>query len=290
MREVEPEIRPQSASQKQRRYSMLIDFLGASRRVDTIDRASAGRFVTKIVQPLDRATATKKSIISDMHALMKWAMIRGLLHDNPFHLMTTTIKETSRGSTKGKPRPWTETELVKVFGEIDLHKYPKLFAGGALLLYTGARVEEVLTATKDALVENGTGLRVDEGKNETALRTIPIHPIIQPLTRWLSDATPDGYLLPGYPRRGKNKKRGDAFTRQLRPVQERLGVPIRANGGVAIHDLRRTFKTSAENCRLDQRMIDQIQGHANEGMRAVYSHGIRFEELIKETRKKKRRK
>jgi len=282
---IKPEVRNQTYRQRERRYKMLLDFLGSSRRLKDVTRESAGRFVDKVIQPRDDwSPSTKKGVIRDMHAFFRHAYKRGLVTSNPFHDMASTIPESKRGTAAGKPRPWTEEELLKVFSGLDLNKHWKVFAGGVLLLYTGARLEEILTRRTEHVVENGKGLYVDEGKNESSIRTIPLHPIIQPLVSHLAENTND-YLLPGYKPRGQNAKLGDGFGRQFRAIQERLKVPIRARGGVAVHDLRRTFKTQAEACRLDQRIIDEIQGHTKEGMRSVYSHGFPFKDKLKEIKK-----
>ncbi|XOV85073.1 MAG: DUF6538 domain-containing protein [bacterium] len=279
-------VQPQTHAQRARRYKDFEVFAGSKLRLSKIDRKLAGSYITEKVQPLDLSASTKKGIVRDLHALFEWAMERGGLIDaNPFKGMAKTIKESSRGTRAGKPRPWKESELQLFFNNIDLEKHWKIFSGGALLLYTGARLEEVMRLSTDSIIENGLGVRLlEEVKNQGSIRDIPLHPVVQPLVELLA-ADNSGYLLHGYKERGANRKLGDGFGRQFRARQTKLKMPRRAAGGVAIHDLRHTFKTRADNCRMDARAADEIQGHASEGMRKVYSHGLTFEVKLEEISK-----
>ena len=92
-------------------------------------------------------------------------------------------------------------------------------------------------------------------------------------------ASNDGYLLPGYPLGGQDKDdRGNAFLKQFNVVRK-LTTGLVPGQGVDLHSFRHTFETTAANHGVDQRVINEITGHANDhgtGQR-VYLHGIEFD-------------
>lgn len=76
--------------------------------------------------------------------------------------------------------------------------------------------------------------------------------------------------------------RGNAFLKQFNTVRK-LTTGIGPPQGLDLHSFRHTFETTAANHEVDQRIINEITGHANDngtGQR-VYLHGIEFQRCYK---------
>lgn len=268
-------VTPKTLGKKTSRMDMLKEFYGSSRRIIEIDRKAAKRFVTQSIRSLQLVPASQRSILTEVSHFFEWARNSGYVDDNAFDGMAKTIKDSTRGTTsETDAKPWTSAALTQTFGHFPLDRSTwKQFAAGALLLYTGARREEILQLKPEHVVERGTGLQITEGKTSSAVRIVPIHPIIKPLVSWLkSQSSSDGYLIPGYTDSGNG--RADKWATTFRNWQVKSGTPLRKDGGFAVHDLRHTFKTFANTAKLDPRIIKQIMGHAEQGMDKIYGHAI----------------
>ena len=278
--EIEDRIRLKSWNQKKRYLEMLKSHHGALRPISSLNRTAARSFMQQVIHKLEVSASTRKTAFAVLRAFGQWCEDSGVA-TNPFIGMGKTIKASQRGrKDENARRPWTNEELESLFAFKDVpERYWKVWYGCALLLLTGARRGEILNARLEHLTEDGKGLEVVVAKNQESLRTIPLHPLAQPLIDVLRQRSDDGYLLPGYSSRGQNgDDRGDAFFRQFNVVRKQI-LGVEANQGLDIHSFRHTFETRAANHGMDQRVINQITGHANDkgtGQR-VYLHGIEFD-------------
>jgi len=126
-----------------------------------------------------------------------------------------------------------------------------------ILLYTGCRSAEILANSTVFNLENGT-IQINEAKNKTSLRTIPIHPKIMEHVK--------NYL--DMPRM--------SYQKLYREAKEH---------GFTLHDTRHTFATRCHECGLNELVIQKLLGHAPKTItQSVYTH-ISLEEMRSELSK-----
>lgn len=114
-----------------------------------------------------------------------------------------------------------------------------------ILLYTGCRSKEILSNTTLYDLDNNT-IEIQEAKNKTSIRTIPIHPKIKERVKRYVDSPRPTY-------------------RQLYDYMKSLGFTP--------HDCRHTFATRCHECGLNDLVVQKLLGHAPETItQAVYTH------------------
>lgn len=156
-----------------------------------------------------------------------------------------------------------------------------------MFIYSGVRPGELLN-TKCASVDLDAGFfNVVQGKNENAIRKVPIHDRTLPFFRhWMSKG--NEYLITnvngGRFQFGTNHS---AYTNvYFTPILKEIGILDYTNekGERAEHlpdDTRHTFTSMWKEAKLDEAMRRKIQGHSGKGIgEMVYTH---FElEVLKE--------
>lgn len=140
-----------------------------------------------------------------------------------------------------------------------------------ILLYTGMRISEFTENTKSNVdLENRT-IKIEKAKNQSSIRTVPIHEDIVPLIEQFM-SYPGPYLC--------CKPTGTKFCyknfmqRELKEICEYIGEEHTP------HDTRHTFITKARECGLDNLVIQRIVGHSPDTItEKIYTH-LSIEELV----------
>ena len=145
-----------------------------------------------------------------------------------------------------------------------------------MLCYSGMRKGELFDLKKEDVHLSERYLQIRQAKNETSVRTVPIHERMLPLyERFMS--SPGEYLLTksdGYRIEYRNYA-----ARELKEVQEFIGEPR------TLHEARHTFITRARECGIDLLVIQRIVGHKAKTLTEnIYTH-LTMEELIREINK-----
>jgi integrase len=270
-------LRPLTLSEKSRRLAEFRDWYGSAELIRSITRPDAARYVREVIMPKTLAPKTKRHTVGDLSTFFKWAEIGGTVDANPFYQLSGLIRETSRGKRK-KERPWTTDELVKLFNSLPATD-PK-FQLAALALFTGMRREEIANVEVTEAV--GNVIRIPEGKTESAVRDVPVHPIIQPLVDHLRKVSTDGYLLSGLKRVDVNQKRGHSIGNRFTEYKNNV-LDLR---DVRFHDLRSTFITALQQADVPPLTIQQLVGHKSGSVTFdTYSAGVKPARLQKEVAK-----
>lgn len=274
--ELEERVRPSTLSSRKRRLKAFSDWLKRDMLITDINRSLAGKFVTEHVVKLQLAPKTKRDFIGDITSFFMWCMDRGLTDNNPFERMSKTIKETTRGGQKKSRKAWNEKELLLLIDNVKEDK--KYLAMSSIALFTGMRLNEIAeTVISDVHLDY---IYIPEGKTESAVRKVPLHPIIKPFVKYLKDNTSDEYLIEGLKRGGEDNKRGHYFSKYFTKKRQRAGV---SREGVVFHSLRNTFITACENAGMLKNFVHQIVGHAdNSESFDTYSGGVKLKVLLKE--------
>lgn len=160
-----------------------------------------------------------------------------------------------------------------------------------MLIYSGVRPGELFNLKKTDVNLADNYFYIQKGKNENAVRKVPIHKRTHPFfEHWMQKDTE--YLITQL--NGKkilfDTNHGQYTETYWKPLLSDMGILQYKNekGELREHtpdDTRHTFTTMWKECRLDESMRRKIQGHSGKGIgEMVYTH-FEFEILLNELNK-----
>ena len=234
-----------------------------------INRRQVGEWVSTVLVPTDLAVKTKGWRIAALSTLFHWAIRKGLYdHANPFTGMAADIKESTRGTVREKRRPWTSEEVLKLN---DISPDDALYAVTRLMLYAGLRLEEACALkTEDVNIDEGW-LRITAGKNDNAVRTLPLHDNLIPLLSRLKSQAVDQWLIRGLKPSGKDGRRSHNLSKRAGRWVRKF---VSKDAGVVTYTLRHTCLTALEHAGVPSLLIQRVAGHVpSEITFSTYSAG-----------------
>ncbi|WP_122358865.1 DUF6538 domain-containing protein [Pseudomonas ficuserectae] len=138
--------------------------------------------------------------------------------------------------------------------------------------YTGMRIEEIciLEFDRDLIEEEGIySFSLDEAKNRSSIRTIPIHPDLLPIIERLKNESTDGYLIPS-PAGNKYGIRSDFLSKAYGRLKTSMGF----NEQYVFHSFRGTVITQLQRAGVIDTTAKCITGHEiGDVHNDVYSDG-----------------
>ena len=270
--EIAATVRNQTVREKQRGLERFSNWLGGGRTVDSVTRRLAGQYVTQVVARSGRQPKTQRDEVGHLSAFFGWLERRGQIEGNPFHRVSGSIRSSTRG-TAPKRRPWGSEELAGLLRGIPAGD--PLWPMVAIAAYSGMRREEVVSLRAEDV--SGDFWSIRAGKTQSAVRTIPIHPVIQPLVKSLSANSDDGYLISGLLTGGDDSKRGHLIGKRFGSMRRRLGYTDEA---LNYHTLRNSFIHRCEEAKLPPSTTKQLVGHSRTDITyGVYSPGVSRDSL-----------
>lgn len=278
--EIAGSIRAQTHADKKKALQALRDWLGADLEVTAVTRKVAGRYLTESLMKKGRAAKTTKTELSHVSAFWNWMLTRGVVDSNPWLRMGSSLPTNKRG-TQAPRRPWTDAEVAKLIKGTPTND--PLWSLSALALYTGARIEE-LCSLKVTDIEDDA-IRIREGKSASAVRAVPVHPVIAPLVKKLVAESTDSWLVPGLLPGGRDQRRSAG-------ASKRFGWHLRnhlklADTALTFHSLRHSFVSRCEEAGVPQTTAALLVGHSRAGSLTYskagvgYSPGLPLQELAK---------
>jgi integrase len=277
-----PIVTQQTYTTKKVRLGELKAYLGVDLDIRNITGQQASQYVTQDLLKRKRqdgrkwAPRTVRYHITDLSTFFSWFVMQEAIATNPFKGKASLVKESKRGTTSlTEPRPWSPEELLK-FAEgapaADQHYRLVFFMLG---LYTGCRLNE-LAGLKLKDVHEGY-IKITSGKTKSALRDVPLHPLLVPLVDHLRQASTDEYLIPGLRRGGENDKRGHYVSKRFTHMRRKLGV---TDPGCRYHSLRANFITALEQARVPVNEIQTLVDHKRPSLAlGGYSGGVDADRL-----------
>lgn len=264
---------PQTTNAKKRRIEAFARWFGPDRPATEVTRRAASRYVRESLLPLGRRPKTDRDEVGDLSAFFNWAQLADLVPANPFAGLTSLAREPVRGRERPR-RAWKEDELRTLFE--GLEPGDRRWQAAALATFSGMRISEIAELR---LADIGEGmLHIREGKTASAVRTVPIHPVIQPLVVILRASTDDEYLLAGLRRGGENQRRSHYLSKRFGSAKTRLGLKSRQ---INFHTLRNTFIEALERSGVEEATAKQIVGHERTSLTyGTYSGGIPIQQLL----------
>ena len=170
-------IRKSTVTAQTRVVELFLEWAG-DMEAAKVSRRLAAQWVSEKVMPLDAAPKSKAEQIAAMITFYNF-LTRSGHHEalNPFHGLKEHIRGSKRasGEVKKTPRPWSPDEQAKLAGLPEGDAFRDV---GMLCLWAGLRTDEAASLKVAAINTADKFLTVTEGKNENAVRYIPLHSAI----------------------------------------------------------------------------------------------------------------
>lgn len=246
--------------------------VGERYRLPDITRKAAGRYVTEVIEPMDRSTAKKHmtALRGYWEYLIKRDHVTGKPEDNPWlnQEMPNNKRRVERGD-KQDERPFTEAELKTLL----YSDYPKgmkdrfkqqIADALRISCLSGMRQAEVLTLWVEE-VHDGV-FDIQQGKTEAAARKVPIHPDLQEIIkRRMEGKKPKDWL---FHELAEERNPGDIFGKRFNNYRKKLGVddkrPEKRRSLVNFHSARRWFITQARHAGHPKETVKDVVGHVTD--------------------------
>ena len=232
------------ADAKERAAKVEIEASGASRGAKDIAKEKA--HVPRLT------TATIDRYVGNLRQVFAWAVVSGLLPENPFagvglsKRAKAAKKATEPGSAR---RAWTPSELRTLFAWRSDNPAEPLFWAPRIGVATGSRMADILELRGSDFREDGEGgwlvafAARGQGKNKQARRDVPLHSgLIEAGLLRLVEAADDGYLFPDLQRDARGRLSGP-FSKIFGRHRKRLKLTAR---GLDFHGFRGTANAAME--------------------------------------------
>ncbi len=215
------------------------------------------------------ATLAKKANL--VGAMFSMAVKDELLDKNPFaHLDHARFAPKKGVENPDGRRPFTAEELQRIFSADGVFSASSRGGGGyharvwipILALYTGMRLDEICSLTVDDVLTSPVAhLVVRQGKTQSSVRKVPLHPELVSLgfLPYVASLRQAGKKSLWPELKGKNAQgvdsrvAGKAFTN----MKQRLGLPV----NVVFHSFRHTFKDVCRNALISREIHHALTGH-----------------------------
>lgn len=253
---------------------------GAARTLPDVYAVTPGA-ARKWVASLGVAPATANKQLSILRLYFSWLAEEGVVAVNPF----IGVKGPKRGrSTRTVLVPAETARLWQA--AVDRQDQP-LADCILLLAFTGLRFEEACCLRAEDLIEREgvPMLRVVGGKTDSARRDVPVHSALLSTVRaWAARAVAEkargkrgaeGFLIAGL-RASTYGLRSTAVGKRFGRLKTAMGLPPER----VAHSMRHWVNTAMVRAEVDQRLINEILGHSQNGMQAVYFHGAEPQRLL----------
>lgn len=247
--------------QRKQAYKELRDYLAGDHSPNSVTDTMAATYVDERLFKSSDSPSTRRRKLSALAAFWGWMASRCYIPKgiNPWKGFRVSNSDSER--TKPKKRPYTMPELVTLFSGNPT--YPALREVMALGLYTGARIDEICSLTRNDIRFEGSYayMKIKNSKTTAGTRTLAI-----------SHAIPLGILKNRYKRKSPataqlfHELKGGGYDKKL---SWHVGQAFRYHrngrgltGETDFHSLRRTCITRLENLGVDQVRIARYVGHS----------------------------
>lgn len=212
---------------------------------------------------------TKKQYVLAGNTFYKWAMNNVPEFEEkfqdikpPFQNHEFPIARTGKAQKEGKRKKYTKAQVESIYAKAKemkgKNKQPLLDAI-RIGAFTGMRIEEIckLVIERDLIDDEGVySFSLDDGKNESAIRNIPIHPDLLPLIERLKADSKDGFLMPS-PAGNKYGIRSDYLSKAFGRLKTSMGFDDK----YVFHSFRGTVITELQRADVPALTIVSIVGH-----------------------------
>jgi integrase len=130
-----------------------------------------------------------------------------------------------------------------------------LWPTAAPAAYSGCRIDELAELRVTDVTEDRIVVRI--GKNENAVRNVPLHPTLLPVVQVLQQNAVDEFLIPGLLRGGRDNKRSHVVSKSFGRLIGKMDFPLELN----FHGLRRSTHNRLLSASVTRELADWLTGH-----------------------------
>lgn len=274
--EAREEHKPQTISQHEVAFRVLLEWAGEAATVQSITKRKAGEFVEKVLIPSARARKTIKRYCSSLSSCWVWLNGRGLAHDNPWKGLNIGLRSRKAKGPQGDRRGLSDDQLIALLSMPPKGKYGDvLWDLLRMALCSGCRLDELCSLTADDVREEDGGLwiTINHGKTDAARRTVPVHPWVATIvTRRRSSSEA---IFPNLIAGGRDQKSSAYITKAYKTFRDSAGVSGRF---ADFHALRATFMEAMEGAGVPRDTVKLLVGHRRDDLTyGRYSRGTRVD-------------
>ncbi|MER8567045.1 tyrosine-type recombinase/integrase [Mesorhizobium sp. M0924] len=264
-------------------------------KLPDINRKAVGRYVTAVVEPMDRRTAKKH--LTALRGYWDYLTLRGLVDgkvvsgkavDSPW--LGQTLPDNKRRVERGDKeteRAFTTEELRALLyadypEEMDTAFRQQIEDAIRISCLTGMRLAELVTLWVEEVHDDI--FDIQQGKTVSAARRVPIHPDLKEIVeRRTKDKGTKDWL---FHELAKERDPGDTFGKRFKRYRKSLKVNDVREGKrrslVNFHSARKWFITAARHAGQPLETIKDIVGHKpnkKEITFGVYTNGASAEQM-----------
>ena len=271
-------------SQVRAELERFVECVGGDKAIGSITKADCRAYKEDMLHRRKIGPATVIKHLSNLGTIFKWSAAQGFITEgsNPCQGLAPSKKQAKKVAKER--RPFTDSELVQVFGSKDFikerEKNPPRYWLPLLCLFTGARREEIgQFAVCDIQEEHGIPfIRINDDekleqslKNEGSRRRVPIHSSLVRL----------GFLdYVKKVREGKHVRLFPTLTRGANgwsdPVGKAFGRLMTKVGltdpALCLHSLRHGTLTKLHSSGCPANIAQMIAGHSDGNVHGRYVH------------------
>lgn len=262
-----------------------------------VDRKAVGRYVTAVVEPMDRRTAKKHmtALRGYWDYLIRRGHAEGTTDESPWigQEIVSSKRRVERGDRNNEERPFTEGEVMTLLyanypEAMDPTHGVQITDALRISLLSGMRMAEVLTLWAGEVLLDKDGqpewFDIQQGKTQAAARKVSVHPDLKEIVkRRLEGKTAKDWL---FHELAHERNPGDTFGKRFNRYRKHLGVddvrPGKRRSLVNFHSARRWFVSEARHAGQPLETIKDVVGHApdkKEVTFGVYTKGASEQQL-----------
>jgi len=230
----------------------IVPALGKHTKIDRITTKTIERFHIGLKDTPYQANRALALLAKMFSLAIKW----NSLSENP-------CKGIEKFQEQPRERYLTKAELKRLVSALDVCENRTFASAIALMMLTGCRKTEALTATWDMFdLEEGVWTKPSHHTKQNRTHRVPLNAAAVALLQSLPHTDPV-YAFPG-------SKEGQpllCINRQWRKLRQAASVP-----DLRIHDLRHSFASMLASKNLSLPIIGQLLGHTQPKTTARYAH------------------
>lgn len=251
---IDPKTKPNTASEYKRALKLHVPSNLRRRAVGSINTGDIAKLHHDLSDKPGRSQANK--VLAILSKLFSWAEKQGLRAPGP-----NPCKHVEKHKETKRERFLSPSELADLGKVLAVEPRPYVAAAIRLLLFTGARLNEVLSAKWDWINFKSGTIRLPDSK--TGAKTIYLNAPALSVLKDLPRISDNAFVIVG----DKEKAHLVNLQKPWREIRKAAGLP-----DVRLHDLRHTFASVGVTGGGSLPMVGALLGHSQPQTTDRYSH------------------